>query len=71
MNYLLKGKVKRGGKASYGRLLRKLLKKDGWETADLSGCSGFGRRSQTGLIPGSPTDPKRPVCIYAGFFRFV
>lgn len=33
MIHVLKGKVKRGGKASYGRLLRKRLKKDGWEDA--------------------------------------
>lgn len=37
MKFLLKGKVKRGGKASYGRLLRKRLKKDGWEETELSG----------------------------------
>ena len=31
MNHYLKGKAHKGGKASYDRLLRKRLRKDGWE----------------------------------------
>jgi len=34
MIHILKGKVKKGGKASYGRLLRKRLKKQNWEEAE-------------------------------------